>query len=49
MNAKVFRGFRELAYEHAGIALRDNKQALVSARIGKRVRSLGLGSELEYL
>jgi chemotaxis protein methyltransferase CheR len=49
MQAVVFEGFRRLAYQHAGIMLRENKEALVSARIAKRVRSLGLGSEHEYL
>jgi chemotaxis protein methyltransferase CheR len=49
MQAVVFEGFRRLAYQHAGITLRENKEALVSARIAKRVRSLGLGSEHEYL
>ena len=49
MDPKTFHGFRELAYAHAGIALRENKQALVSARIAKRVRSLGLGGEAQYL
>ncbi|MEI9937589.1 MAG: protein-glutamate O-methyltransferase CheR [Pseudomonadota bacterium] len=49
MDPKVFLGFRQLAYKHAGIALRDNKEALVSARIAKRVRSLNLNSELAYL
>jgi chemotaxis protein methyltransferase CheR len=49
MDPKVFLGFRKLAHKHAGIALRDNKEALVSARIAKRVRVLGLASEDQYL
>ncbi len=49
MDRQVFQGFRDLAYQHAGIALRENKEALVSSRIAKRVRSLGLGSEHQYL
>jgi chemotaxis protein methyltransferase CheR len=49
MDPKTFHGFRELAYAHAGIAIRENKQALVSARVAKRVRTLGLGSESQYL
>jgi len=49
MDPLVFEGFRQLAYRHAGIALREHKQALVSSRIAKRVRSLGLDGEREYL
>ena len=49
MDPQVFRGFRELAHRHAGIALRENKEALVSARIAKRVRTLGLAGESQYL
>jgi chemotaxis protein methyltransferase CheR len=49
MNAGVFQALRKLAYERAGIALRENKQSLMSARIAKRMRSLGLASEGEYL
>jgi len=49
MDPAVFQGFREIAYQQAGIALRENKEALVSARIAKRVRSLGLDGERAYL
>ncbi len=49
MDPAVFEGFREIAYRHAGIALRAHKEALVSSRIAKRVRSLGLRGEREYL
>src|SRR5262249_46067972 len=49
MNRRVFEAFRELAYREAGIAMKDTKEALLSARIAKRVRALSLGSESEYL
>jgi chemotaxis protein methyltransferase CheR len=49
VDPKVFRGFKELAYQHAGIALRENKEVLVSARIAKRVRILGLDGDSQYL
>lgn len=49
MNAVVFQELRKLAYERAGIALRENKEALLSARIAKRMRKLGLRAEQEYL
>ncbi len=49
MNAASFREFQEIAYEQAGIHLREGKAALVQARLAKRLRELGLRSEEEYL
>jgi chemotaxis protein methyltransferase CheR len=49
MHYELFQAFRELAYREAGILLHETKEALVSARIQKRMRQLGLGSEAEYL
>ena len=49
MDASLFRSFQALAYDQAGIALRDGKEALVEARIAKRLRALGLASAEEYL
>jgi chemotaxis protein methyltransferase CheR len=49
MNPALFQAFRDIAYQQAGISLRDGKEALVSARLAKRVRDLGLGGEAEYL
>lgn len=49
MDRSVFQALREIAYQQAGIALRENKEALVSARIAKRLRSLGLADEGAYL
>jgi chemotaxis protein methyltransferase CheR len=37
-----------LAYETAGLDLRRGKEALVSARLGKKIRELHLGSFQEY-
>lgn len=48
MNAQVFALFRTLIYKRSGIALGDNKVALLTARIGKRMRILGLDSPLSY-
>lgn len=45
----IFQAFRDIAYTQAGISLRDGKEALVSARLVRRMRDLGLGSESEYL
>jgi chemotaxis protein methyltransferase CheR len=49
VHSHVFEAFQRLAYQEAGIALRDNKGALVSARVAKRVRELGLNDAGEYL
>jgi chemotaxis protein methyltransferase CheR len=49
MDSTVFQELRKMAYEQAGIALRENKEALLSARIAKRMRKLGLHAEQEYL
>ncbi len=49
MGGSVFDALRQLAYDQAGIAIRENKQALVSGRIAKRMRKLGFHSERQYL
>ena len=45
----VYDAIRNLAYEKAGMAMGEGKQALVQARIGKRLRALNLDSPKEYL
>jgi chemotaxis protein methyltransferase CheR len=49
MDAAVFAQFREIVYKSSGIALSEGKESLVSARVAKRMRSLGLASHEEYL
>src|SRR5690349_12944743 len=49
MSVSVFNALRRLAYDQAGIAIRENKQTLVSARIAKRMRECGIATEREYL
>ena len=49
MDTSTFNGFRELIYAHSGITLGPNKEALVSSRIGKRMRVLRLEDPREYL
>lgn len=49
MHDKLFQAFRDLAYGEAGILLSPSKESLVSSRIQKRVRDLGLAGEAEYL
>jgi chemotaxis protein methyltransferase CheR len=49
MRPTVFRALRDLAYQQAGISLGEEKLALVSARVGKRLRALSLDDEEAYL
>ncbi|MFT3837008.1 MAG: CheR family methyltransferase [Myxococcaceae bacterium] len=48
MDSATFAAFRALAYDQAGIDLGPNKAELVSARVARRVKELGLGSPREY-
>lgn len=45
----TFRGFQRLIYDEAGIALAESKRALVSARLAKRMRALGMRDYGRYL
>jgi chemotaxis protein methyltransferase CheR len=45
---KEFAALRELIYAHTGIALAPYKRYLVQARLGRRLRALGLSSFAEY-
>ncbi|MEN9353741.1 MAG: hypothetical protein RL318_1066 [Fibrobacterota bacterium] len=45
----VYESIRTLAYQQAGMALGEGRQALVQARIGKRLRALSLETPEEYL
>lgn len=49
MEQALFKRFIEIAYEKAGIALKEGKETLVSARIAKRKRALGIASDRVYL
>lgn len=49
MRGNVFRALCDVAYEQAGIRLGDEKLALVTARVGKRLRALNLTDEAQYL
>jgi len=49
MDHKTFNKFRDLIYEQSGIALSEGKEALVSARVAKRLRALGLNDHESYL
>lgn len=43
-----FNSFREFIYEHAGINLSDEKKALVTSRLSKRLRHYSLNTFKEY-
>lgn len=49
MTPELFHAFQEIAYQQAGISLREGKETLVSARLVRRMRDLTLSSEQEYL
>jgi chemotaxis protein methyltransferase CheR len=49
LDVKTFETIRELVYEKSGINLGDAKMALVSARVGKRMRALNLDGYPEYV
>lgn len=49
MDTKTFDALRSIIYEKAGIKLSDNKVALVAARVGKRMRELGIDEHHDYL
>lgn len=49
LSAEFFDEFRSLVYAKSGITLGEGKEALVSARIGKRMRKLGMDDYHAYL
>ncbi len=49
MTPHLFKRFCSIAYDRAGIHLQDGKQALVAARVAKRMRVLGVATEQQYL
>jgi chemotaxis protein methyltransferase CheR len=49
VQAELFERFSRLAYAKAGISLRPGKEALVTARVTKRLRALQLEDPSDYL
>jgi len=49
MNKRTFNRIREIVYTTGGISLSERKEALVSARIGKRMRALGIADFEAYM
>jgi chemotaxis protein methyltransferase CheR len=48
MDRKIFDQLRKLVYEKSGISLGDHKEALVTARVGKRMRQMGIEDYEQY-
>jgi chemotaxis protein methyltransferase CheR len=48
LRAGEFEKISKLAYEHFGLDLRNGKQGLVAARLGKKLRELGMKTFEEY-
>lgn len=49
LRPKLFARFQRLIYDESGIWLGENKQALLTGRLARRLRLLGLGDMEEYL
>ncbi|MHC4662723.1 MAG: CheR family methyltransferase [Planctomycetota bacterium] len=49
IDRSTFNRIRRLVYERSGIAIGENKEALVSARVGKRMRALEIEVYRDYL
>ncbi len=49
MDQAIFTKFQELVYENSGICLNAGKEALISARVSKRMRTLGINEYKSYL
>jgi chemotaxis protein methyltransferase CheR len=49
MDHGTFQRFRDVVYDLSGISLGEKKQALLAARLAKRMRSLGVHEYEEYL
>ena len=49
MNRAVYNQLVKIIYDKSGITLNDNKVTLVSARIAKRMRVLGVEESSDYL
>ncbi len=49
MQPQLFQRFAALAYDKAGISIKPGKEALVSARLAKRLRALSLPDAESYL
>jgi chemotaxis protein methyltransferase CheR len=48
LDNRTFEKIRDTVYRHSGISLADSKKTLVSSRLGKRIRTLGLEGFKDY-
>lgn len=48
LHKREYDQIRQLAYNYCGIDLRDGKEELVKARLGKKLRQMGLSTYQEY-
>ena len=48
ISTEEFQRFRTLIYDESGIVLNDQKQGLVTSRLSKRLRELGISNFSEY-
>src|SRR5579863_10194784 len=48
LTAAEFRQIADLAYQRFGLDLKRGKEALVAARLGKKLRKLGFATFAEY-
>lgn len=49
LSDREFRGFREIIYRETGIHISEHKRELLTARLSRRIRSLGMRRFGEYL
>lgn len=49
MKSSTFDGFKSLIYDRCGISLGENKKALLTSRIARHMRRLGIDTHEEYL
>jgi chemotaxis protein methyltransferase CheR len=49
LSDREFRGFREIIYRESGIHISEHKRELLTARLSRRIRSLGMTKFGEYL
>ncbi|MFP4163682.1 MAG: CheR family methyltransferase [Chitinispirillaceae bacterium] len=49
MDKRIYDQFKKIVYEKAGIELGGKKSSLVSARVSKRIRELGMKDYKDYL
>lgn len=49
MDARTFLRFRKFIYQKSGISLSEGKESLVSSRVAKRMRAIGIDTHEAYL